>query len=52
MKKFCAAWLRFRADMPEGKVCLWDLDSPYYSRAHLYVAATRVKHGSLLIVVD
>jgi len=34
----------------EGTVCLWDLDSKHYSRAHLYVAATRVKHGSLLIV--
>ena len=36
----------------EGKVCLWDLDSRYYSMAHLYVAATRVKHGSLLIVAN
>ena len=36
----------------EGKVCLWDLESLYYSRAHLYVAATRVKHGSLLVVAS
>jgi hypothetical protein len=36
----------------DGKVCLWDLGSKYYSRAHLYVAATRVKHGSLLIVAE
>ena len=34
----------------DGKVCLWDLGSKHYSKAHLYVAATRVKHGSLLIV--
>ena len=36
----------------DGKVCLWDLGSKHYSRAHLYVAATRVKHGSLLIVAS
>ena len=34
----------------EGTVCLWDLSSKHYSRAHLYVATTRVKHGSMLIV--
>ena len=35
----------------DGKVAVWDLDSKHFSLAHLYVAATRVKHGSRLVVV-
>ena len=32
----------------DGKVALWDLRCPHFCRKHLYVGASRVKHGSLL----
>jgi Cdc6-like AAA superfamily ATPase len=34
----------------EGRVCLWDLTHKHYSKNHLCVATSRVKHGSLLVV--
>ena len=35
----------------DGVVAVWDLGSRHFTLAHLYVAATRVKHGSKLVVV-
>ena len=32
----------------DGTVALWDLRCPHFCRKHLYVGASRVKHGSLL----
>ena len=33
-----------------GTVALWDLDNRYFTRRHLYVGISRVKHGSLLFI--
>ena len=33
-----------------GTVALWDLHSEHFTRQHLYVGISRVRHGSLLLV--
>ena len=33
-----------------GTVALWDLKTTHFTRRHLYVGASRVKHGTLLFV--
>ena len=33
-----------------GSVCVWDLGSPHFSLRHLYVAMTRVKDHTKLVV--
>ena len=34
----------------QGSVAMWDIYSPFSNREHLYVGASRVRHGSLLFV--
>ena len=33
-----------------GTVALWDLHSEHFTRQHLYVGISKVRHGSLLFV--